>query len=116
MEAWEEIPQDLILRAMKACGITSEEDGSQDHMIHCFKEEEPSSAGPKILSQRRQDDESSEGSNSDDEEEEVMMETHDPVDLDAGVDFDRAFLDELSQGTDYRELTGRKNVGDNFLM
>lgn len=88
VEAWEEIPQDLILRAMKASGITNAEDGSEDHMIHCFKEEEPASAGRQILSQRRQDDESSEGSNSDDEEEEVMMDTHDPVDLDAEVDFD----------------------------
>ena len=90
VEAWEEIPQDLILRAsMKACGITNAEDGSEDHMIHCFKEEEPASAGRQILSQRRQDDESSEGSYSDDEQEEVMMmDTHDPVDLDAEVDFD----------------------------
>ena len=31
VEAWEEIPQDLILRAMKACGITNAEDGSEGH-------------------------------------------------------------------------------------
>ena len=85
VESWEEIPRNLILRSMKACGITNAEDGSEDHLIHCFKEDEPASAGKQILAQRRQNDDSSESGDCDDEQE-VILDSDFDVDLDAGSD------------------------------
>ena len=36
-EAWAEIPTQQIIDSMKQCAVTNELDGSEDHLIECFK-------------------------------------------------------------------------------
>jgi len=37
--AWEELPEELISKSFKICGITTATNGSEDDQIHCFKPE-----------------------------------------------------------------------------
>ena len=37
------------------CGLNVAADGSEDHLIHCFKKGEPCAAGREMLAQARQE-------------------------------------------------------------
>ena len=39
VEAWKQVPSDLIERSFVECGLTIALDGSEDHKIHCFEPE-----------------------------------------------------------------------------
>ena len=43
VDAWYQLPKDLIIKSFKGCGLTNALDGSEDCQIHCFK---PDSDGP----------------------------------------------------------------------
>ncbi|EGT53384.1 hypothetical protein CAEBREN_03992 [Caenorhabditis brenneri] len=36
-DAWSDLPEDLIIRSFKGCGITNAPGGLEDHLIHCLK-------------------------------------------------------------------------------
>ena len=51
--AWNELPKELIRRSFKSCAITTSTDGSEDHLIHCFKKEGSIPDGAKRLAEAR---------------------------------------------------------------
>ena len=48
-EAWQKIPLDQIRNSMKQCGITTATDGSEDHLIECFKPGNPCHENVEML-------------------------------------------------------------------
>ncbi|KAK0134673.1 TBC1 domain family member 13 [Merluccius polli] len=54
LKAWDQLDAALVKNSFKVCGLTVAADGSEDHLIHCFKEGEPCASGRELLSQARQ--------------------------------------------------------------
>lgn len=52
IDAWSKLPEDLIAKSFRACGLGLATDGSEDFEIHCFKEGGPCSLSPERLSQK----------------------------------------------------------------
>ncbi|KAI1693198.1 pogo transposable element with KRAB domain [Ditylenchus destructor] len=50
---WEAVTADMIKESFKTCGITNCIDGSEDDLIHCFKEAGPVPEGRKLLEDAR---------------------------------------------------------------
>ena len=48
-EAWQKISTEQIKNSMKQCGITTSTDGSENHLIECFKPGNPCHDGLKML-------------------------------------------------------------------
>uniref|UniRef100_A0A915DHN8 Transposase n=1 Tax=Ditylenchus dipsaci TaxID=166011 RepID=A0A915DHN8_9BILA len=44
-EAWQSLTEEMIASSFKTCGITNALDGSEDDLIHCFKQHGPASNG-----------------------------------------------------------------------
>ncbi|KAI1712065.1 hypothetical protein Ddc_12656 [Ditylenchus destructor] len=53
VEGWEAVTADMIKDSFKTCGITNSLDGSEDDLIHCFKEAGPVPEGRKLLEDAR---------------------------------------------------------------
>lgn len=49
VKAWNNIPKEAIADSFKVCGITNAPDGSEDHLIHCFKQDGPVPVGLERL-------------------------------------------------------------------
>ena len=49
LEAWKNIMMDVIKSSFKSCALNIAIDGSEDELIHCFKENQPCSAGLQRL-------------------------------------------------------------------
>ncbi|GAA6106496.1 zinc finger protein 540-like [Tachysurus ichikawai] len=84
LQAWEKLDTERLKNSFKVCGLTVASDGSEDHLIHCFKEGEPCASGWELLVQARQAElaEAGEGEveESDEEKEfanELVIEDHD---------------------------------------
>ncbi|ROJ25353.1 Pogo transposable element with KRAB domain [Anabarilius grahami] len=54
LQAWEKLDMERLKNSFKVCGLTVASDGSEDHLIHCFKEGEPCASGRELLVQARQ--------------------------------------------------------------
>ncbi|KAI1695277.1 hypothetical protein Ddc_21345 [Ditylenchus destructor] len=52
--AWAALPEELIRKSSKDCGITVNTDGTEDDMIHCFKPHGPVPGGREMLRQARE--------------------------------------------------------------
>ena len=48
-KSWKSIPTESIKRSFKSCALNINLDGSEDDVIHCFKESQPSAAGREML-------------------------------------------------------------------
>ena len=53
VDAWDQLPKQLILDSFKGCGLTTALDGSEDGEIHCFKPHGPIPTGVELLQQTR---------------------------------------------------------------
>jgi hypothetical protein len=53
VDAWEQLPKELIIKSFKGCGLTNALDGSEDKMIRCFKPTGPITAEFDLLQQTR---------------------------------------------------------------
>ncbi|KAL2087486.1 hypothetical protein ACEWY4_016314 [Coilia grayii] len=53
LQAWENLDTERLKNSFKVCGLTAASDGSEDHLIHCFKEGGPCASGRELLSQAR---------------------------------------------------------------
>ena len=49
LEAWEKVSPETIKTSFKSCALNLNTDGSEDDLIHCFKEKEPCKAEREIL-------------------------------------------------------------------
>ena len=49
LEAWNLVDKELISRSFKSCALNLKNDGSEDNMIHCFKNGQPCSACATLL-------------------------------------------------------------------
>ncbi|KAI1699801.1 tc5 transposase DNA-binding domain-containing protein [Ditylenchus destructor] len=54
-QAWAALPEELIRKSFKECGLTINLDGSEDDMIHCFKPHGPVPGGRELLRKARED-------------------------------------------------------------
>ena len=45
LDAWNELPTDVIRKSFTSCALSIPVDGSEDDAIHCFKERQPCSIG-----------------------------------------------------------------------
>ncbi|GAA6099081.1 zinc finger protein 540-like [Tachysurus ichikawai] len=89
LQAWEKLVTERLKNSFKVCGLTVASDGSEDHLIHCFKEGEPCTSGRELLVQARQAELAEAGEEeveeSDEEEEfanELVIEDHGDDDSD----------------------------------
>lgn len=53
VDAWEQLPKELIVKSFKGCGLTTALDGSEDTTIHCFKPDGPIPTGLELLTKNR---------------------------------------------------------------
>lgn len=53
VEAWKALPEDLIAKSFKSCGITNSIDGSEDNALHCFNIYGPIPSGFDSLKKAR---------------------------------------------------------------
>ena len=51
VDAWNQLPNDLIIKSFKGCGLTNTPDGSEDCKIHCFRSDGPIKTGQELLQQ-----------------------------------------------------------------
>ena len=49
LESWKSIPTETIEQSFKSCALNINIDGSEDDVIHCFKESQPCEAGKEML-------------------------------------------------------------------
>ena len=49
LTAWARLSPEIIANSFKSCGLNLNTDGSDDGLIHCFKEKQPCEAGAEIL-------------------------------------------------------------------
>ena len=49
LEAWEKVSRETVKTSFKSCALNLNTDGSEDDLIHCFKEKEPCKTGREIL-------------------------------------------------------------------
>ena len=49
LEAWNSLSNDVIKSSFKRCGLNTSVDGSEDHLIHCFKDNQTCSTGAERL-------------------------------------------------------------------
>ena len=49
LDAWSQLPTELIKKSFTSCALNLPVDGSQDDTIHCLKEREPCSSGRAML-------------------------------------------------------------------
>ena len=52
LESWSKLSRDVIVKSFKVCGLNLPTDGSEDHLIYCFKEGTPCAEGAAILQQQ----------------------------------------------------------------
>ena len=52
IDAWKELPQDIIKKSFRCCALSLPVDGSRDNEISCFKEGKPCESGRKVLEQQ----------------------------------------------------------------
>ena len=55
VDSWKALPNDLIKKSFKTCGITNDVNGSEDDQIHCFSKDGPIPTGFVRLSDTRID-------------------------------------------------------------
>lgn len=53
VDAWDELPKNLIIKSFKGCGLTNALDGSEDYKIHCFRSDGQIPTGQELLQQAR---------------------------------------------------------------
>ena len=41
LESWNWLEKNLVIKSFKGCGLNLRTDGSEDNLIHCFKEGQP---------------------------------------------------------------------------
>ena len=49
LKSWGALSKEMARKSFKICGINLPVDGSEDHLIHCFKEESACASGAKLL-------------------------------------------------------------------
>ena len=53
LESYNRLKKNLIIRSFKRCGLNLKTDGSEDHLIHCFKEGQPCANGLDMLKEQQ---------------------------------------------------------------
>ena len=53
LESWNRLEKNLIIKSFKSCGLNLKTDGSEDHLIHCFKEGQSCANGLDMLKEQQ---------------------------------------------------------------
>ena len=114
LDAWEEITSEMIRHSFKACGITTEPDGSDMDDIMCFQPRRPCEEGKNDLKQLfddlvngidvlEEDDPFAECSGeSDYESDEDHMEIHEPYEEEDAIVEDDVLISDIVNDSDFR--------------
>uniref|UniRef100_A0A915EHF0 HTH CENPB-type domain-containing protein n=1 Tax=Ditylenchus dipsaci TaxID=166011 RepID=A0A915EHF0_9BILA len=57
VQAWDDLPKEIVEKSFKVCGVTNALDGSEDGIIHCFKKDGPVPSGRAKLCLAREEKE-----------------------------------------------------------
>ena len=49
LQAWSRLDKTLVQKSFKSCGLNLKTDGSEDDLIHCFKDAQPCASGSAVL-------------------------------------------------------------------
>ncbi|XP_037617888.1 uncharacterized protein LOC119483644 [Sebastes umbrosus] len=71
--AWDKLDTDMITKSFKACGLSAKSDGSEDHLIACFREGQPCGAGREALTRLRQQSRHAAQEEDEEEDEEELF-------------------------------------------
>ena len=53
LESWNQLEKNLIIKSFKSWGLNLKTDGSEDHLIHCFKKCQPCATGLDMLKEQQ---------------------------------------------------------------
>ena len=53
LESWNWLEKNLLIKSFKSCGLNLKTDGSEEHLIHCFKEGQPCANGLDMLKEQQ---------------------------------------------------------------
>ena len=53
LESWNRLDKSLIINSFKSCALNLKSDGSEDHLIHCFKDNQPCATGSNMLKEQQ---------------------------------------------------------------
>ena len=53
LESWNRLEKNLTIKSFKSCGLNLKTDGSEDHLIHCFKEDQPCANGLDLVKEQQ---------------------------------------------------------------
>ena len=53
LESWNRLEKNLLIKSFKSCGLNLKTDGSEEHLIHCFKEGQPCANGLDMLKEQQ---------------------------------------------------------------
>ncbi|XP_068586183.1 uncharacterized protein [Cebidichthys violaceus] len=73
VSAWDKLDPDLIRKSFKVCGLSVKRDGGEDHLVLCFRDGQPCSAGRDRLTQVRQQNQNQENQEEEEEDEEELF-------------------------------------------
>ena len=53
LESWNRLDKSFIINSFKSCALNLKSDGSEDHLIHCFKDNQPCATGSNMLKEQQ---------------------------------------------------------------
>ena len=53
LESWNRLEKNLLIKSFKSCGLNLKTDGSEEHLIHYFKEGQPCADGLDMLKEQQ---------------------------------------------------------------
>ena len=53
LESWNRLDKSLIINSFNSCALNLKSDGSEDHLIHCFKDNQPCATGSNMLKEQQ---------------------------------------------------------------
>ena len=53
LESWNWLEKNLIIKSLKSCGLNLKADGSEHHLIHCFKKVQSCANGLDMLKEQQ---------------------------------------------------------------
>ena len=53
LESWNRLDKSHIINSFKSCALNLKSDGNEDHLIHCFKDNQPCATGLNMLKEQQ---------------------------------------------------------------
>ena len=53
LESWNRLDKSHIINSFESCALNLKSDGNEDHLIHCFKDNQPCATGLNMLKEQQ---------------------------------------------------------------